>query len=160
MRGNDLQSKWSVLRMNRHIYDIGGAGDTLLQVTGDGHRVAGGGSLKLKGRPETGRMLRQIHSRVPGLGRRVSGSGVLVRVQVPGRANHPWLAAAEQGCSALPKAESRTQREVGNREDAAGISLLQVTGDGHRGIGHSGVGPSAIGHRLRIPAAGSRTAGA
>jgi len=37
---------------------------------------------------------------------------------------------------------------------------FQVTGDGHRGIGHSGVGPSALGHRLRVPAAGSRAAGA
>ena len=50
----------------------------------------------------------------------VSGSGVQVRVQVSGRANHPWLAAAEQGCSALPKAERRTQRETGNREGCCG----------------------------------------
>ena len=36
-----------------------------------------------------------------------------------GRANHPWLAAAEQGCSALPRGKVK-----GDREEAAGISLL------------------------------------
>ena len=45
-------------------------------------------------------------------------------------------------------------------KDAAGDAILQVTGDGHRGIGHSGVGCSATGHRLRVPAAGPRAAGA
>ena len=38
--------------------------------------------------------------------------------------------------------------------------LLQVTGDSHRSIGDSGVGLSAVGHRLLVPAADSRTAGA
>ena len=66
--------------------------------------------------------------RVPGLGHRDSGSGVLVREQVSGdasgRANHPWLAAAEQGCSALPKAEASTQRETGNRIGGCGRSIF------------------------------------
>ena len=38
--------------------------------------------------------------------------------------------------------------------------LLLATGDCHRGIGDLGVGLSAIGHRLLVPAADSRTAGA
>ena len=49
-------------------------------------------------------------SQVSGLGRREPGSGIQVRVQVRalslsrGRADHPWSAAVEQGCSTLPKA--------------------------------------------------------
>ena len=54
---------------------------------------------------------------------------------------------------------SNAQGGIGDREDAAGDEILQVTGDGHQGIGPSGVGPSAVGHRLRVPAAGSRAAG-
>jgi len=38
----------------------------------------------LKGRPETGRMLRGIHSRVPGLSPQVSGTGYQVQVRVRG----------------------------------------------------------------------------
>jgi len=34
-----------------------------------------------------------------------------------------------------------------------------VTGDSRQGIGPSGVGLAVIGHRLRVPAAGSRAAG-
>ena len=46
---------------------------------------------------------------------------------------------------------SNAQGGIGDREDAAGDEILQVTGDGHQGIGPSGVGPSAVGHRLRVP---------
>ena len=41
------------------------------------------GIHELKGRPETGWDASGIHFQVTGLGRRVSGSGVQVRVQVP-----------------------------------------------------------------------------
>ena len=44
---------------------------------------------------------------------------------VRGRGNHPWLAAAEQGCSALPR--DGAQRETGNREDAAGDTAWGAT---------------------------------
>jgi hypothetical protein len=46
---------------------------------------------------------------------------------------------------------SRPYLETGDRMIGWGAHLLQVTGDGHRGIGLSGVGFSAIGHRLRVP---------
>ncbi len=39
----------------------------------------------LKGRPETGRMLREIHFRVPGLSPQVSGTGYQVQVRVRGK---------------------------------------------------------------------------
>ena len=45
---------------------------------------------------------------------------------VLGRANHPWLAAAEQGCSALPRYRALMGRpETG--KDTAGLIAL---GDG------------------------------
>jgi hypothetical protein len=43
------------------------------------------------------------------------------------------------------EAETPTQVETGNRKRCCGATLLQVTGDSHRGIGDSGVGFSAIG---------------
>ena len=46
--------------------------------------MAVGEAAKSKGDRKPERMRRKIHFQVPGLGRRVSGSGVQVRVQVPG----------------------------------------------------------------------------
>ena len=74
MSGNGLQSKWSVLTINRHINDMTEA----FQVTGGGHRGIG-------------------HSGVgpSALGHRVSGAGVQVRVRASGDAfpNRQPLAA-------------------------------------------------------------------
>ena len=56
MSGNGLQSKWSVLTINRHIINMIG---------------------------------RKGHFQVLGLGRRVSGSGIQVQVQVPGLITEP-----------------------------------------------------------------------
>ena len=63
----------------------------------------------------------RTHFQVSGLSRREPGSGVQVRVQVRaltlsrGRADHPWSAAVEQGCSTLPMSGGGGKRlAVGN----------------------------------------------
>ena len=43
---------------------------------------------------------------------------------IVGRANHPWLAAAEQGCSALPRCRALNGRpETG--KNAAGVDFFR-----------------------------------
>ena len=48
------------------------------------------------------------------------GSGPRHDIGVSGRANHPWLAAAEQGCSALPQ-DSKLKGRPETGKDAAAI---------------------------------------
>ena len=72
-------------------------------------QVAGGGNDELKGRPETG-WLAGVHSQVPGLGHRVSGSGIQVQVQVPGLNPNLYLYPYLQ-----PRPETRDDVPTANR---------------------------------------------
>ena len=60
-----------------------------------------------------------------------------------GRADHPWSAAAEQGCSALPNAGTVAQRETGDRMISRAHS--QVPGLGHR------VSGSGLQEQVQVP---------
>ena len=70
---------------------------------------------KLKGKPETGGLAREIHFQVSGLSRRVSGSGSRVQVQVPGLTPepgypHPAPAAPASQHASLPAEPHRASR--------------------------------------------------